>query len=67
MADARTPHWIPSSDESANRNARDTGSRSTVSRQAPPTPATLTELGKAEELGQEDAGDIADEGRGHRG
>ncbi len=67
MADAKTTGWMPSSDESTNRKAHDSGSRSTISRQATPKPATLTELGKAEELGQEDAGDIADEGRGHRG
>jgi len=67
MADARTTRWTPSSDEPPNRTTHDPGSRSTVSRQATPAPATLTELGKAEELGQEDVGDIADEGRGHRG
>ena len=30
-------------------------------------PETYRDLGKAEELGQDDAGDIADEGPGHRG
>ena len=30
-------------------------------------PVTYAELGQAEELGEEDAGDIADEGAGHRG
>jgi hypothetical protein len=30
-------------------------------------PLTYRDLGQAEELGQEDSGDIADEGRGHRG
>ena len=30
-------------------------------------PVTYQDLGQAEELGQEDVGDIADEGPGHRG
>lgn len=30
-------------------------------------PVTYRDLGKGEELGQQDAGDIADEGSGHRG
>lgn len=30
-------------------------------------PVTYADLGQAEELGQQDAGDIADEGAGHRG
>jgi hypothetical protein len=30
-------------------------------------PVTYDDLGQAEELGQDDVGDIADEGRGHRG
>ena len=30
-------------------------------------PVTYRDLGKAEELDQEDVGDIADEGLGHRG
>ncbi len=30
-------------------------------------PVTYTDMGQAEELGQEDVGDIADEGAGHRG
>ena len=30
-------------------------------------PETYRDLGQAEELGQQDAGDIADEGTGHRG
>lgn len=30
-------------------------------------PATYHDLGRAEELGQDDVGDIADEGSGHRG
>ncbi len=30
-------------------------------------PVTYSDLGKGEELGQEDVGDIADEGPGHRG
>ena len=30
-------------------------------------PVTYQDLGQAEELGQEDTGDIADEGAGHRG
>jgi hypothetical protein len=67
MADAKTDGWMPSGDESANRKAHDSGSGATVSRQTPPKSAMFTELGKAEELGQEDVGDIADEGRGHRG
>jgi hypothetical protein len=30
-------------------------------------PATYADLGHAEELGHDEVGDIADEGRGHRG
>jgi hypothetical protein len=50
----------PQTEDSAERGLTD-------DQEATPDPETYPHMGEAEELGQEDEGDIADEGRGHRG
>jgi hypothetical protein len=55
--DERTP---PQTEDSAERGIAER-KRDTAE------PVTYSDMGRSEELDQEDIGDIADEGRGHRG
>jgi hypothetical protein len=51
---------LPQTEDSAERGLVDTEPKTSE-------PVTYRDMGESEELGEDDIGDIADEGRGHRG
>jgi hypothetical protein len=60
FTDAERGGATPRTEDSAERGLSDL-------QDAGHDPVTYADLGEAEELGQKDVGDIADEGAGHRG
>jgi hypothetical protein len=51
---------LPQTEDSAERGFVDTEPKTSE-------PVTYRDMGESDELGEDDIGDIADEGRGHRG